>query len=369
MISGDDVYGSGLVYRRRQHRRQQRQRQQCQRQRRFIEVTHLIVAVLIATTRTCRLANGVIAHKHNYSRRFSPFDRRKKCQQSSSPQYNDFYRIRGGEIIGDDEEEKEEYNNDIVMSVLGENYNERRFEKQKCRSWHNRWRYRSLPSPRFHEYNQVLVLRGGENREDAASSGVYNRFNSIRRGNNSSNSKRNVQHHKNHSPVVYQYFGKSRSRGHQYPSSRATDDAQLNFILLGPNVDHWKAVGQILASRGFNVMVCERMIPDENDGEDSNNEAATKFDDAPELVLEILGTNFCSCFLEDFFKFCVCDRYSSAEIRSVKITVNSHTKCLLSSYTSFATIFTSQISRVSTDFFFLCKNDAWLLCYCATIDK
>jgi hypothetical protein len=345
MISGDD--GSGINNRRQQQRRRQRQCQR-QQQRRFIEVTHLIVVVLIATTRTCRLANGAVAHN---TRRFS-FDR-KKCQQSSQYDSNRRYQ--------------ENTNHDDVMSVLGENDNEI-FENQRRRSRHNqrrkptdsclknqqrftprRWfdiishrdttttattmRCRSLPSPRFYEYNQVLVLRGGENREDTASSGVYNRFNSIRRGNSSSsNNKRNVQHNKNHSPVVYQYFGKSRSRGHQYPSSQATDDAQLNFILLGPNVDHWKAVGQILASRGFNVMACERMIPDENNDEDnnSNNEASTtKFDDAPELVLEILGTNV----FWKFFSTCALAIGGIPLLRAIlKISVDSydsHTKCLL----------------------------------------
>jgi hypothetical protein len=349
MISGDD--GSGINRRRQQQqRRRQRQRQcQRQRQRRFIEVTHLIIVVLIATTRTCCLANGAVEHN---TRRFS-FDR-KKCQQSSQYDNNRRYQKYN--------------NNDDVMSVLGENDNEI-FEKQKRRSLHNRlrtltdsclknqqrfsprqWfdvishRYttttttaiiqcRSLPSPRLYEYNQVLVLRGGENREDTASSGVYNRFNSIRRGNSSinssSNNKRNVQHNKNHSPVVYQYFGKSRSRGHQYPSSQATDDAQLNFILLGPNVDHWKAVGQILASRGFNVMACERMIPDENNDEDNNYEASTmKFDDAPELVLEILGTNIFVCILEVIFT-CVLAIGIPLLSPILKITVDSydsHTK-------------------------------------------
>lgn len=52
-----------------------------------------------------------------------------------------------------------------------------------------------------------------------------------------------------HSPVVYQYFGRSRSRVHTADS--------IPFILLGPTVDHWKTVGQTLASRGFSVMACE----------------------------------------------------------------------------------------------------------------
>lgn len=61
--------------------------------------------------------------------------------------------------------------------------------------------------------------------------------------------------HENHeeklaqSPVVYQYFGRSRSRVHTADS--------IPFILLGPTVDHWKIVGQTLASRGFSVMACE----------------------------------------------------------------------------------------------------------------
>lgn len=97
-----------------------------------------------------------------------------------------------------------------------------------------------------------------------------------------------------HSPVVYQYFGKSRSRGggalssHHQSSSHA-DDASLNFILLGPNVDHWKTVGQTLASRGFNVMACERMIDKDSDGNPNHNHnLANQYEDAPELVLEIL---------------------------------------------------------------------------------
>ena len=360
MISGDD--GSGGINRRQKQRRRQRQ---CQRQRQFIEVTHLIVVVLIATTRTtCRLANGAVAR---HTRHFL-FDR-KKYQRSS--QYDNNRRYQ------------ENNNNDDVMSVLGEIDNER-FEKQRRRSSLNRrrtptdscskdqqrfsprrWfdiishrdtttttttmRCRSLPSSRFYEYNQVLVLRGGENREDVASSGVYNRF--------SSNNKRNVQHNKNHSPVVYQYFGKSRSRGHQYPSSpQATDDAQLNFILLGPNVDHWKAVGQILASRGFNVMACERIIPDENNDEDNsnNNEASTtKFDDAPELVLEILGTNI-------FWKFyvCTCGRYSSAESRHCDnnifiLTILTRNVCCTHN-NIICCYFYIIISRVSTDCVCVC---------------
>ena len=51
-------------------------------------------------------------------------------------------------------------------------------------------------------------------------------------------------------PIIYRYFGRSRAR-----SSRSDS---IPFIILGPSADHWKIVGKILASRGFNVMVCER---------------------------------------------------------------------------------------------------------------
>ena len=77
-----------------------------------------------------------------------------------------------------------------------------------------------------------------------------------------------------HSPVVYQYYGRSRIRGN--PS-----DA-VHFILLGPNVDHWKAVGQTLASRGFNTIACERL-------EKGNLGAkGDKSDDTPNLVLDLM---------------------------------------------------------------------------------
>lgn len=99
-----------------------------------------------------------------------------------------------------------------------------------------------------------------------------------------------------HSPVVYQFYGRSRSRGPPSPDAP-------HFLLLGPNVDHWKSVGQILASRGFNVMACERIVEDD----DTANAATGKVDknprrrpqqdsvdgpnDAPDLVLDLLGTS------------------------------------------------------------------------------
>jgi hypothetical protein len=73
-----------------------------------------------------------------------------------------------------------------------------------------------------------------------------------------------------HSPVVYQYYGRSRMRGNPSQS--------VQFIVIGPNVDHWKAVGQILASRGFDTIACERIQDDKAD----------RSKDSPNLVLDIL---------------------------------------------------------------------------------
>lgn len=77
-----------------------------------------------------------------------------------------------------------------------------------------------------------------------------------------------------HLPVVCHYYGRSRVRGDNAASSSP------NFILIGPYVDDWKGVAQILASRGFNTIAVERLPPPGNSN--SNN------DDAPKLMLEIL---------------------------------------------------------------------------------
>jgi hypothetical protein len=56
-----------------------------------------------------------------------------------------------------------------------------------------------------------------------------------------------------HSPIVYKYYGRSRSR--------ANADS-IPFILLGPNVDHWKAVAQVLAARGFRYVELQKVCLD-----------------------------------------------------------------------------------------------------------
>ena len=67
-------------------------------------------------------------------------------------------------------------------------------------------------------------------------------------------------------PVIYRYFGRSRTR-----SIRADS---VPFIVLGPSVDHWKQVGRILASRGFNVIACES-IQNKNKSEESRSEGTS----------------------------------------------------------------------------------------------
>lgn len=59
----------------------------------------------------------------------------------------------------------------------------------------------------------------------------------------------------NPNPVVYRYYGKKLvSSGRLHISQQS-----IPILLLGPNVDHWKTVAQELASRGYNVLACERV--------------------------------------------------------------------------------------------------------------
>ncbi len=53
------------------------------------------------------------------------------------------------------------------------------------------------------------------------------------------------------SPLAYRYYARNPKLSHTYGS--------LPFLLIGPNIDHWKVVARELASRGYNVIVCERV--------------------------------------------------------------------------------------------------------------
>lgn len=76
-------------------------------------------------------------------------------------------------------------------------------------------------------------------------------------------------------PIHYRYFGKSRPRLRNHDS--------IPFIFLGPSVDHWKMVGQNLASRGFSVMAASL----DEDGTDGASRLPDE-DKQPQLVEAIL---------------------------------------------------------------------------------
>ena len=134
------------------------------------------------------------------------------------------------------------------------------------------------------EWAESSQSSSGRQRDPYQTSIQSSRGTLSRRNNRNRRDNRGDHRRKKHSPVVYQYFGRSRRLGPVSPDA-------LHFVLLGPNVDHWKSVGQILASRGFNVMACERIEDDDKslnkDARKSSNN--NEYNDAPELVLEVMG--------------------------------------------------------------------------------
>ncbi len=100
-------------------------------------------------------------------------------------------------------------------------------------------------------------------------------------------------------PLVYRYWNRSRVRRRARGRASA---ASIPFLILGPRVDHWKLVGKILASRGFNVMACERSKEQQEKGHngwtngngtktsiagenDSDNEDIMNFDSEGEALV------------------------------------------------------------------------------------
>ena len=61
-------------------------------------------------------------------------------------------------------------------------------------------------------------------------------------------------------PVVYRYYGRKQALPHSSGS--------VPFLLLGPNVDHWKVTGQELSNRGYNAVACERVLSDSGSSQD-----------------------------------------------------------------------------------------------------
>jgi len=81
-------------------------------------------------------------------------------------------------------------------------------------------------------------------------------------------------------PVVYRYFGRSRTR--------TRSDDSIPFILLGSNVDHWRHVGESLASLGFNVIACQRVLDKNSAIEDPITKCSVDGDEGPSLVQAVL---------------------------------------------------------------------------------
>ena len=91
---------------------------------------------------------------------------------------------------------------------------------------------------------------------------------------------------KERSPIVYRYYGRSRSR------PRGHSDNCIPFLIFGPNaVDHWKMVGQILSSRGFSVMACERLIDESSDSDKQQSKDSNHTQrEGVNLVVDIMDT-------------------------------------------------------------------------------
>lgn len=120
-----------------------------------------------------------------------------------------------------------------------------------------------------------------------------------------------------HSPVIYQYFGSKRKAHNHHQSSPSSSSSSssstsspinsagetIHFIILGRRVERFKNVGKMLASRGFDTMVCERVQQQAHQQhqqlqQSSQSQSQTRggiwgtstknAHDAPDLVLEIL---------------------------------------------------------------------------------
>ena len=62
-------------------------------------------------------------------------------------------------------------------------------------------------------------------------------------------------------PLAYRYYRQLTYR------QRSSGGPVIPFILLGPNVDHWKASAQELAAAGFSAIACEPVKDKENNGD------------------------------------------------------------------------------------------------------
>jgi pimeloyl-ACP methyl ester carboxylesterase len=93
--------------------------------------------------------------------------------------------------------------------------------------------------------------------------------------------------------IVYRYYARQKAR--------TVSAGSIPFVLLGPNVDHWKMVGQQLAARGFNVIAVGpkdgvlptttvsptgTVVPDSTST--SSSSSFERYLEGPALVLQLL---------------------------------------------------------------------------------
>ena len=77
-------------------------------------------------------------------------------------------------------------------------------------------------------------------------------------------------------PIVYRYYARQKTR-HASAGS-------VPFLLVGPNVDHWKVTAQQLASRGFNVIA----VGPSHDEEGGQRPRSLESGAGPALVVRLL---------------------------------------------------------------------------------
>ena len=82
-------------------------------------------------------------------------------------------------------------------------------------------------------------------------------------------------------PLAYRFYRRSVYR------QRST--WSIPFVLVGPNVDHWKEAGQALASAGFSAIACERVREEEDDKSTSSKLKSELNDsDSAMAILDLL---------------------------------------------------------------------------------
>lgn len=127
-------------------------------------------------------------------------------------------------------------------------YDEERFNRRRTRGYNE------------HQQNKNAIgmpIRGGNARDSVISN------------NNNIDRDLEILRRQSITPVVYRFF--ARSQAAKAVATSITAGSSIPFILLVPNVDHWKLTGHELASRGYNVIAVGPKQDDPDDDEDNIN--------------------------------------------------------------------------------------------------